>query len=75
VGDDVLAWGRAIPMTKKLYIVLAGVMLFVTVAWGEGKYVLASKRLSSTEVAVSCANGADPTGQKIGNTLIISCGK
>jgi hypothetical protein len=62
-------------MTKKLCIVLAGMILLVTLAWGEGKYVLASKRLSSTEVAVSCANGADPTGQKIGNTLIISCGK
>lgn len=33
------------------------------------------KRLSSGEIGITCANGGDPTGQKIGDTLIISCGK
>lgn len=31
-------------------------------------------RLSNTEVGISCMNGADPTGKKIGNTVIMSCG-
>lgn len=31
--------------------------------------------LSPTEVGIFCTNGADPTGNKVGNTLIISCGK
>lgn len=32
-------------------------------------------RLSTTEVGISCTNGADPTGTKFGDTTIISCGK
>lgn len=32
-------------------------------------------RLSYTEVGITCLNGADPTGIKVGETLIISCGK
>lgn len=32
-------------------------------------------RLSSTEVGISCTNGADPTGRKVGETVIMSCGK
>lgn len=32
-------------------------------------------RLSLTEVGISCpGNGADPTGTKVGDTVIISCG-
>lgn len=32
-------------------------------------------RLNPLEVAISCLNGADPTGYKAGNSLIISCGQ
>jgi hypothetical protein len=32
-------------------------------------------KLSLTEVGISCNNGGDPTGRKIGDTLIISCGR
>lgn len=32
-------------------------------------------RISNTEVGIACMNGADPTGKKIGNTVIMSCGK
>ena len=32
-------------------------------------------KLGLSEVGISCTNGADPTGQKIGDTLIISCGQ
>jgi hypothetical protein len=37
--------------------------------------IIKTSHLSSTEIAVSCKNGADPTGQKIGDVLLISCGK
>lgn len=56
-------------------VVLLGAVMLGSLAVGESKYVLSSKRLSSTEVALSCANGADPTGKKFGSVLIISCGK
>ena len=32
-------------------------------------------KLSTSEVGISCLNGGDPTGKKIGNVLIISCGQ
>lgn len=32
-------------------------------------------RLSITEVGISCLNGADPTGSKHGDMVIMSCGK
>ena len=37
------------------------------------KYIIKVARVSSTEAAISCRNNADPTGTKIGNTLLISC--
>jgi hypothetical protein len=30
-------------------------------------------RLSPTQVGISCLNGADPTGRKIGDVVIMSC--
>jgi hypothetical protein len=41
----------------------------------ESKFILATKRINSSDVAITCNNGGDPTGTKIGDTLIISCGK
>jgi hypothetical protein len=32
-------------------------------------------RLTTTQVGISCLNGADPTGRKIGDMVIMSCGK
>lgn len=59
---------------RRMLLVLSVVLLGAAVlATGESKYVLSSKRLSSTAVALSCANGADPTGKKFGQVLIISC--
>ena len=59
----------------KLALVLL-TLAVASVCWGESKkYILNYKRLSTTEVGVSCENGADPTGKKFGNTLIISCGQ
>jgi len=31
--------------------------------------------LGDATVAVTCKNGADPTGNKVGEVLLISCGK
>lgn len=59
----------------KTVAIAALVLLAMIVGQAESKYILSSKRLSSTEVALSCSNGADPTGRKIGETVIISCGK
>ena len=39
------------------------------------KYICKSTHLGVNAVAITCLNGADPTGTKVGNTLIISCGK
>lgn len=38
-------------------------------------YICESKHIGTSAVAVSCKNGADPTGTKIGTILLISCGK
>lgn len=32
-------------------------------------------RIDTTQVGISCQNGADPTGYKVGHLLVISCGR
>lgn len=55
--------------------IVIAILLLVTLAWtAEARYILNAKRLSSTEVGITCANHGDPAGTKIGETLIISCG-
>jgi hypothetical protein len=39
------------------------------------KYIYKLSRLSESEVGISCQNGGDPTVTKVGDTLIVSCGK
>lgn len=39
------------------------------------EYVLNYKRIDSGKVAITCANGGDPTGTKVGDVLVIDCGK
>lgn len=39
------------------------------------KSVVKTSHLGPNAVAITCLNGADPTGQKVGSVLIISCGK
>lgn len=53
-----------------IFLLLVGV---ATAARRE--YVIKSAHLGLNSLAVSCENGADPTGQKYGEVLIISCGK
>jgi hypothetical protein len=54
---------------------LAVALLLASGSQASSKYILGAKRLSTTEIAISCSNGGDPTGQIIGQTLIISCGQ
>ena len=39
------------------------------------KVVCKATRLGPMAVAITCLNSADPTGHKLGDTLIISCGE
>ena len=61
---------------RKLY---AGITLLLmigsaAIASERAKNVYKTTHLSTTQVGISCQNGADPTGRKIGDLLIISCG-
>lgn len=59
-----------------MYKALALTLILVGIAIaGEQKALYKLTRLSPTEVGIYCTNGGDPTGNKVGNTLIISCGK
>jgi len=53
------------------------VLLFaVAVFAGEKpKNVYKLFHLSPTEIGVTCQNGADPSGRRVGDLVIISCGK
>lgn len=39
------------------------------------KYICKVTHLGTNDAAITCLNGADPTGNKVGSVLIISCGK
>jgi hypothetical protein len=71
-GTSTRFLGSIKTMTKLAAVVLllAGVLL-----GAESKYVLNYKRLSTRSVGISCANGGDPTGNKVDDVLIISCGR
>jgi hypothetical protein len=56
-------------------LAILALILASAIAGAESKYILGVKRLSTSEIGISCANGGDPTGQTVGGTLIISCGK
>lgn len=59
----------------KTFLTLATIVLALALAAGAAsKNICQVKRLSTNEVGISCANGADPTGVKIGETVVMSCG-
>lgn len=59
----------------KRLLTLATILAALALAAGAAsKNICQVKRLSTNEVGISCANGADPTGTKVGETVIISCG-
>ena len=39
------------------------------------KNICKATHLNPMSIAVSCTNGSDPTGRKVDEVLIISCGK
>jgi hypothetical protein len=62
----------------KIYVwTLLVFVVLVAMASGEerAKSICKTSHIGINAVAISCTNGADPTGNKFGNVLIISCGK
>lgn len=55
-------------------IILAVIVLSALVM-AESKYICKVAHLGTNTVAITCTNGADPTGRKEGDILLISCGK
>jgi len=63
-------------MRKTLFVAsLLAVFALGAYAKDKVEYIYKLSRLSEREVGISCLNGGDPTGTKVGDTLIISCGK
>jgi len=54
------------------FVLLFAVALF---AGERPKNVYKIFHLSPTEIGITCQNEADPTGRKVGDLVIISCGK
>jgi hypothetical protein len=62
---------------RKTLFVASLLAVFALGAYAKDKveYIYKLSRLSVSEVGVSCQNGGDPTVTKVGDTLIVSCGK
>lgn len=60
-------------MKKGIFLLVIGLSAMAFATRIEYNYKVS--RLSTKEVGISCLNGGDPTGTKLGETLIISCGK
>lgn len=56
---------------------LAAVLILcgLALAADRAKSIIKVSHMSATEVGITCLNGADPTGVKVGDTVIMSCGK
>lgn len=59
----------------KLQIAIVLLLTGIAYAAGAIKSVCKVTHLGSNDVGITCTNGADPTGRKYGDVLIISCGK
>jgi hypothetical protein len=57
----------------KLKIAIAALLLMGFAHGAAKDYVLTTKRIGDYTVAIGCKNGADPTGNKYGEILLISC--
>jgi hypothetical protein len=64
--------GKWIVLVVLVWAVLAVVANAQTV---KPKYIYKLFRLNPSELGIVCQNGADPTGTKVGDMVIISCGK
>jgi hypothetical protein len=54
------------------FVLLFAVAVF---AGDKPKNIYKVFHLSPSEIGISCQNGADPSGRKVGDLVIISCGK
>lgn len=54
-----------------VFLILAGVLG----ASDKPKSIIRVYHLSPMSVGIRCENGADPTGTKVGEMVIISCGR
>jgi hypothetical protein len=61
-------------MKKVLFAVCTIALLVSVAAADKPKNVYKTFHFTTTEVGITCLNGADPTGRKMGDILIISCG-
>lgn len=60
---------------RKLIVIVVVVLAGVLNASDRPKALYKVLRISTTEVGIVCENGGDPTGKKIGQLLVISCGQ
>lgn len=60
--------------TSRIAVVLL-LLCALCAAAERAKAVYKITRLSTMSVGISCLNGADPTGRKVGDVVIMSCGK
>ena len=58
--------------TIAVYLLLAGA---VAQAAERAQSIIHVSHIGTSTVGITCANGADPTGIKSGEVLLISCGK
>jgi len=58
----------------KLQIAIVLLLTGIAYAAGSIKSICHVTHLGATDVGITCTNGADPTGHKYGDVLIISCG-
>lgn len=59
----------------KLKSLLAVFLVFCAASFAAVKSIIHVSHIGANTVGVTCANGADPTGTKTGDVLLISCGK
>ena len=60
----------------KTGLLFAVAALFAGMAFAAERHsIIKVTHMSTTEVGIACLNGADPTGTKIGDTVIMSCGR
>ena len=62
-------------MKTKIYgvVALLGLGLVYSAQGAAPKALYKVTKLSQSQVGISCLNGADPTGRKIGDLVIMSC--
>lgn len=57
------------------YVIASVLLLGSLTATDKPKSVIHVSHLNLMTVGISCLNGADPTGEKVGDVVIMSCGK